>query len=80
MIEAFEKIVSPVLGFLDDCCELGGGDDPIWILKDDLYNGWYFETGLSHDFVIENTGAPELLRAQVARVLEALRAGWQRGG
>ena len=32
------------------------------------------------DFVIENTGAPELLRAQVARVLEALRAGWQRGG
>src|SRR5207237_10790140 len=32
------------------------------------------------DFVIENTGAPELLRAQVARVPEALRAGWQRGG
>ena len=32
------------------------------------------------DFVIENTGAPELLRAQVARVLETLRAGWQRGG
>jgi dephospho-CoA kinase len=32
------------------------------------------------DFVIENTGAPELLRAQVARVVDALRAGWQRGG
>ena len=29
MIEAFEKIVSPVLGFLDDCCELGGGGDPV---------------------------------------------------
>jgi dephospho-CoA kinase len=32
------------------------------------------------DFVIENTGAPELLRAQVARVVDALRGGWQRGG
>ncbi len=32
------------------------------------------------DFVIENTGAPELLRAQVARVLDTLRANWQRGG
>ncbi len=31
------------------------------------------------DFVIENTGAPELLRAQVARVVDALRGGWQRG-
>ncbi len=40
MIEAFEKIVSPILGFLDNCCELGGGDNPIWILKDNLYNGW----------------------------------------
>ena len=40
MIEAFEKIVSPVLGFLDDCCELGGGDDPVWILKNDLFAGW----------------------------------------
>ena len=40
MIEAFEKLVSPVLGFLDDCCELGGGDDPIWIEKNDLYAGW----------------------------------------
>jgi dephospho-CoA kinase len=27
-------------------------------------------------FVIENTGAPELLRAQVARVVDALRGGW----
>jgi dephospho-CoA kinase len=32
------------------------------------------------DFVIENTGAPELLRAQVARVHDAILAGWQRGG
>jgi dephospho-CoA kinase len=32
------------------------------------------------DFVIENTGAPELLRAQVARVLDAVRSGWTRGG
>jgi dephospho-CoA kinase len=32
------------------------------------------------DFVIENTGAPELLRAQVARVVDALRGGWTRGG
>jgi dephospho-CoA kinase len=31
------------------------------------------------DFVIENTGAPELLRAQVARVVDALRGGWARG-
>jgi len=31
------------------------------------------------DFVIENTGAPELLRAQVSRVVDALRGGWQRG-
>jgi len=30
------------------------------------------------DFVIENTGAPELLRAQVARVIDALRGGWTR--
>ena len=30
------------------------------------------------DFVIENTGAPELLRAQVARVLDALQAGYSR--
>jgi dephospho-CoA kinase len=30
------------------------------------------------DFVIENTGAPELLRAQVARVVDALRGGWTR--
>jgi putative DNA primase/helicase len=40
MIEAFEKIVSPVLSFLDDCCELGSGDNPVWILKDDLYAAW----------------------------------------
>jgi len=32
------------------------------------------------DFVIENTGAPELLRAQVARVVDALRGGFRRGG
>jgi len=32
------------------------------------------------DFLIENTGAPELLRAQVARVVDAIRGGWQRGG
>src|SRR5437868_6633731 len=32
------------------------------------------------DFVIENTGAPELLRAQVARVVDALRGGWTRRG
>jgi dephospho-CoA kinase len=32
------------------------------------------------DFVIENTGAPELLRAQVARVHDAIRGGWHRGG
>jgi dephospho-CoA kinase len=31
------------------------------------------------DFVIENTGAPELLRAQVARVVDALRGGRTRG-
>jgi dephospho-CoA kinase len=31
------------------------------------------------DFVIENTGAPELLRAQVARVVDTLRGGWARG-
>ena len=31
------------------------------------------------DFLIENTGAPELLRAQVARVVDAIRGGWQRG-
>jgi dephospho-CoA kinase len=31
------------------------------------------------DFVIENTGAPELLRAQVARVVDTLRGGWSRG-
>jgi dephospho-CoA kinase len=32
------------------------------------------------DFVIENTGAPELLRAQIARVVDALRGGWTRRG
>jgi dephospho-CoA kinase len=31
------------------------------------------------DFVIENTGAPELLRAQVARVVDALRGRRTRG-
>lgn len=31
------------------------------------------------DFVIENTGALELLRAQVARVVDTLRGGWARG-
>ncbi|HWE24077.1 MAG TPA: dephospho-CoA kinase [Myxococcales bacterium] len=31
------------------------------------------------DFVIENTGAPELLRAQVARVVDTLRGAWSRG-
>ena len=31
------------------------------------------------DFVIENTGATELLRAQVARVADTLRGGWARG-
>jgi len=31
------------------------------------------------DFVIENTGAPELLRAQVTRVVDTLRGGWSRG-
>jgi dephospho-CoA kinase len=32
------------------------------------------------DFVVENTGAPELLRAQVARVVDAVRGGWTRRG
>jgi len=32
------------------------------------------------DFVIENAGPPELLRAQVARVLDKLRAGYSRRG
>jgi dephospho-CoA kinase len=32
------------------------------------------------DFVVENTGAPELLRAQVARVIDALAAGYSRKG
>ena len=31
------------------------------------------------DFVIENTGAPELLRVQVARLADTLRGGWARG-
>jgi dephospho-CoA kinase len=31
------------------------------------------------NFVIENTGTPELLRAQVARVVDALRGGRTRG-
>lgn len=38
MIDAFEKIVSPVLGFLDDCCEVTGGD--MWIDKNQLYSAW----------------------------------------
>ena len=32
------------------------------------------------DFVIENAGPPELLRAQVSRVLDKLRAGYTRRG
>jgi dephospho-CoA kinase len=32
------------------------------------------------DFVIENAGPPELLRAQVARVLDKLQAGYTRRG
>jgi P4 family phage/plasmid primase-like protien len=40
MIEAFEKIVSPVLGFLDERCELCGGDDSVWVEKDVLYQAW----------------------------------------
>lgn len=40
MIEAFEKIVSPVLGFLDDRCELAFGDDNVWVEKDALYKAW----------------------------------------
>jgi dephospho-CoA kinase len=32
------------------------------------------------DFVVENTGAPELLRAQVARIIDAFAAGYTRKG
>jgi len=32
------------------------------------------------DFVIENAGPPELLRAQVSRVLDQLRSGYTRRG
>jgi len=40
MIEAFERIVAPVLGFLDECCETAQGDDSLWVEKDALYDGW----------------------------------------
>lgn len=34
----------------------------------DLYNGWYFEFGISHDFVIEDTGLTITPTARVAYV------------
>jgi hypothetical protein len=34
----------------------------------DLYNGWYFEAGVSHDFVIEDTGLTLTAEAEVAYV------------
>ncbi|HEY7086931.1 MAG TPA: hypothetical protein VH518_02510 [Tepidisphaeraceae bacterium] len=34
----------------------------------DLYNGWYFEGGVSHDFVIEDTGLTLTAEANVAYV------------
>lgn len=34
----------------------------------DLYNGWYFEAGVSHDFVIEDTGLTITALANVAYV------------
>jgi putative DNA primase/helicase len=40
MIQAFEQIVSPVLRFLDECCELSGGDESVWTEKDLLYAAW----------------------------------------
>ena len=40
MFEAFERIVSPVLGFLDERCEVVTGDDNVWVAKDDLYAAW----------------------------------------
>jgi putative DNA primase/helicase len=40
MVEAFERIVSPALGFLDERCELSGGDDSVWVEKDVLYAAW----------------------------------------
>jgi putative DNA primase/helicase len=39
MVEEFERIVSPVLGFLDECCEVSG-DDSTWALKDPLFAAW----------------------------------------
>ncbi|MDZ4689072.1 MAG: phage/plasmid primase, P4 family [Planctomycetaceae bacterium] len=39
MVAAFERIVSPVLGFLDECCEVTG-DDSIWTEKESLYEAW----------------------------------------
>jgi P4 family phage/plasmid primase-like protien len=40
MVEAFERIVSPVLGFLDERCEVVAGDEGVWVAKDDLYAAW----------------------------------------
>jgi len=36
----------------------------------DLYNGWYFEAGISHDFVLEGTGITLTTQAAVAYVLQ----------
>jgi P4 family phage/plasmid primase-like protien len=39
MVEAFEKIISPVLGFLEDRCEVTG-DASVWEEKESLYRAW----------------------------------------
>jgi putative DNA primase/helicase len=41
MVSEFEKIVSPVLGFVDDCCELCPQDPQgVWVDKDALFDAW----------------------------------------
>jgi hypothetical protein len=35
----------------------------------DVYNGWYFETGVRHDFVVEDTGITVTALADVAYVM-----------
>jgi P4 family phage/plasmid primase-like protien len=40
MIKVFEKLMSPVLSFLDDCCESIPGDESIWVEKDLLFAAW----------------------------------------
>jgi putative DNA primase/helicase len=40
IVKEFEKMISPVLGFLDEQCEVRAGDAEIWVEKDKLFEAW----------------------------------------